>query len=151
LSSAGAGFIAQFEGFSATLYDDPAGHCTIGHGHLVHHGRCNGTEPVEFRNGITKDRGLELLASDAAKAASAVTQRVTVPLAQHQFDALVSFVFNVGAGAFAESTLLRELNSGRHDAVPRELDRWVKADGKTLPGLVRRRKAEGVLFAQGTY
>jgi GH24 family phage-related lysozyme (muramidase) len=151
LSSAGALFVAQFEGFSATLYDDPAGHCTIGYGHLVHHGRTNGTEPAEFRQGITKDRALELLADDSATAAAAVSRHVTVTLAQHQLDALVSFTFNVGAGAFGESTLLRELNAGRYDAVPRELNRWVKANGKTLPGLVRRRKAEGVLFAEGRY
>ena len=74
-----------------------------------------------------------------------------VPLAQHQFDALVSFVFNVGGGAFRESTLLRELNAGDYDAVPRELNRWVKAGGRTLPGLVRRRGAEGVLFSRGKY
>ena len=151
LSSAGAQFIAQFEGFSAALYDDPAGHCTIGYGHLVHHGRTNGTESAEFRQGITKDRALALLMGDAAKAAAAVTQRVKVPLTQHQLDALICFTFNVGAGAFAESTLLRELNAGHYDAVPRQLDRWVKANGKTLPGLVRRRKAEGALFAEARY
>jgi lysozyme len=151
LSDAGARFITQFEGFSATLYDDPAGHCSIGYGHLVHHGPANGTESAEFRRGITKDRALELLSADAAVAAAAVNQHVAVPLAQHQLDALVSFTFNVGTGAFGESTLLRELNAGRYDAVPRELDRWVKANGKTLPGLVRRRTAEGVLFAEGRY
>jgi GH24 family phage-related lysozyme (muramidase) len=151
LSDAGAHFIAQFEGFSSKLYDDPAGHCTIGYGHLVHHGRTNGTESAEFRAGITKERALELLTNDAAEAAAAIAQRVTVPLGQHQLDALVSFVFNVGAGAFADSTLLRELNAGRYDAVPGQLARWVKAGDKALPGLVRRRKAEGVLFAEGTY
>jgi lysozyme len=151
LSPAGVQFIARFEGFRGALYDDAAGHCTIGFGHLVHHGRTNGTEPAEFRKGISKERALELLADDAAKAAKAVVERVNVPLAQHQFDALVSFVFNLGAGAFAESTLLRELNAGRYDAVPPQLDRWVKAGGKTLQGLVRRRNAEGVLFSQGRY
>ena len=151
LSQAGVQFIARFEGFRGALYDDAAGHCTIGFGHLVHHGPSNGTESAEFRKGISRERALELLADDAAKAAAAVVERVKVPLAQHQFDALVSFVFNLGAGAFAESTLLRELNAGRYDAVPPQLDRWVKAGGKTLEGLVRRRKAEGVLFRQGRY
>jgi len=151
LSQAGAQFIARFEGFRGELYDDAAGHCTIGYGHLVHHGGCNGTESAEFRTGISKERALELLADDAAEAAKAVVERVTVPLAQHQLDALVSFVFNLGAGAFAESTLLRELNAGHYDAVPPQLDRWVKAGGKTLQGLVRRREAEGVLFSQGRY
>ena len=151
LSQAGVQFIARFEGFRGALYDDAAGHCTIGYGHLVHHGPTNGSESAEFRRGISKERALELLAADAANAAEAVVERVKVPLSQHQFDALVSFVFNLGAGAFAESTLLRELNAGRYDAVPPQLDRWVKAGGKTLQGLVRRRKAEGILFSQGKY
>ena len=151
LSQPGARFIARFEGFSARLYNDPAGHCTIGYGHLVHHGRCNGTEPAEFRRGITRQRALALLASDAAAPARAIDASVDVRLAQHQFDALVSFAFNVGVGAFRESTLLRKLNAGNYAAVPGELSRWVKAGGQTLPGLVRRRRAEGVLFRHGRY
>ncbi len=151
LTKAGAQFIARFEGFSAKLYDDPAGHCTIGYGHLVHHGRCNGSEPAEFRRGITEERALQLLRRDAAGAAAEIRRSARVPLSRHQFDALVSFVFNVGTGAFRDSTLLRELNAGRYDAVPGQLDRWVKAGGQTLPGLVRRRKAEGVLFSEGRY
>ena len=149
LSKKGARFIATFEGFRSELYDDPAGHCTIGCGHLVHHGRCDGSEPAEFRRGITRERALELLLEDASQAADAVNGSVRVPLNQHQFDALVSFVFNVGAGAFGESTLLKKLNEGRYQDVPKQLDRWVKAGGRTLEGLVRRRKAEGELFAEG--
>lgn len=149
LSKKGTRFIATFEGFRSELYDDPAGHCTIGCGHLVHHGRCDGSEPAEFRRGITRERALELLLEDAAQAADAVNGSVQVPLNQHQFDALVSFVFNVGAGAFGESTLLKKLNEGRYQDVPKQLDRWVKAGGRTLEGLVRRRKAEGELFAEG--
>ncbi len=149
LSKKGARFIATFEGFRSELYDDPAGHCTIGCGHLVHHGRCDGSEPAEFRRGITRERALELLLEDAAQAADAVNGSVHVPLNQHQFDALVSFVFNVGVGAFGESTLLKKLNEGRYQDVPKQLERWVKAGGRTLEGLVRRRKAEGELFAKG--
>lgn len=149
LSKKGARFIATFEGFRSELYDDPAGHCTIGCGHLVHHGRCDGSEPAEFRRGITRERALELLLEDAAQAADAVNGSVRVPLNQHQFDALVSFVFNVGVGAFGESTLLKKLNEGRYQDVPKQLDRWVKAGSRTLEGLVRRRKAEGELFAEG--
>jgi GH24 family phage-related lysozyme (muramidase) len=149
LSKAGARLIAGFEGFRAELYNDAAGHCTIGYGHLVHHGRCDGSEPAEFRKGITREQALDLLLEDAAQAADAVNRNVQVALSQDQFDALVSFVFNVGAGAFGESTLLRMLNEGRYDAVPKQLDRWVKADGRTLEGLVRRRKAEGALFREG--
>lgn len=151
LSDAGARFIAEFEGFRGRLYDDAAGHCTIGYGHLVHHGPCNGSEPAELRRGITRERGLELLQADAERAADTVRRKVTVPLDQQQFDALVSFVFNVGGGGFANSTLLRELNAGDYDAVAPQLARWVKAGGQTLAGLVRRRAAEGRLFAEGEY
>jgi lysozyme len=151
LSAQGARFIANFEGFRGDLYDDAAGHSTIGFGHLVHHGRTNGSEPEEFRRGITRERALELLRQDAQKCADELTSSVRVPLSQQQFDALVSFAFNVGVGAFRDSTLLRELNAGHYDAVPAQLDRWVKAGTRTLEGLVRRRKAEGVLFASGRY
>lgn len=149
LSKTGARFIAGFEGFRSDLYDDAAGHCTIGYGHLVHRGRRNGSEPPEFRRGITRERALELLLEDAAAAADAVNRSIKVTLNQHQFDALVSFVFNVGTGAFGSSTLLRKLNEGRYDAVPGQLDRWVKAGGRRLEGLARRRKAEAALFLEG--
>jgi lysozyme len=151
LSKSGANFIATFEGFRSELYNDAAGHCTIGYGHLVHHGRCDGSEPAEFRRGITRERTLELLQEDAKAAADAVNRSVVVPLTRPQFDALVSFVFNVGAGAFGESTLLRMLNEGRYRDVPRQLNRWVKANGRTLQGLVRRRAAEGELFKEGAF
>jgi GH24 family phage-related lysozyme (muramidase) len=151
LSRKGAAFVARFEGCILHLYDDPAGHCTIGIGHLVHHGRCDGREPAEFKSGITRERAFELLQQDAAEVAKAVVRHVTVPLKQHQFDALCSFGFNCGTGAIATSTLTRRLNAGEFAAVPHELNRWVKAGGQTLPGLVRRRKAEGQLFARGKY
>ncbi len=151
LSDDGAKFIARYEGFSPRLYDDPAGHCTIGYGHLVHLGKTNGSEPKEFREGITKERGLELLKEDAASAAAAVKDGVKVRLNQQQFDSLVSFVFNLGAGNFQSSTLLKKLNAGDYSAVPSELNRWVNAGGKQLAGLVTRRKAEGSLFTTGKY
>jgi GH24 family phage-related lysozyme (muramidase) len=151
LSDQGAQFIGRFEGFRAELYDDPAGHCTIGYGHLVHRGKCDGSEPAEFKKGITKKRALKLLQEDAASAAAAVEAKVTVPLNQQQFDALVSFVFNLGVGNFSSSTLLKVLNKKKYDEVPEQLDRWVLAGGKRLQGLVNRRKAEGVLFTTGDY
>jgi GH24 family phage-related lysozyme (muramidase) len=151
LSRKGAAFVARFEGIVLRLYNDPAGHCTIGVGHLVHHGRCDGSEPAEFRQGITRARAFELLQEDAAEVTRAIRRHVRVPLTQHQFDALCSFGFNCGTGAIATSTLTRRLNAGEYAAVPRELSRWVKAGGQTLPGLVRRRKAEGELFARGKY
>ena len=150
LSVAGVRLIAGFEGFRSDLYDDAAGHCTIGYGHLVHTGSCDGSESAEFRRGVTRERALEILGDDAASAATAVNDAVKVPLEQDQFDALTSFVFNVGSGAFRDSTLLRLLNEGKYDEVPEQLNRWVKAGSRTLPGLVTRRKTEGELFARGT-
>jgi GH24 family phage-related lysozyme (muramidase) len=151
LTERGAAFIGHFEGFSAKLYNDPAGHCTIGFGHLVHHGAINGSEPAAFKRGITRARALELLRADAKAAADAVNGNVKRPLKPHQRDALIDFTFNVGAGAFASSTLLKRLNQGEYAAVPAELNRWTLAGGKRLPGLVRRRQAEGELFSAGRY
>jgi lysozyme len=151
LSEAGAEFIAGFEGFSARLYEDIAGNCTIGFGHQVHPGKCDGSEPKEFRDGITRKRGLKLLQEDAATAADEINRSVTVRLNQTQFDALVSFVFNVGTGAFRDSTLLRRLNNKRYEDVPKQLNRWVFAGGEKLDSLIKRRKAEGRLFREGKY
>jgi lysozyme len=151
LSRKGAAFISRFEGIVLRLYNDPAGHCTIGIGHLVHHGRCDGSEPAEFRSGITRERAFQLLQEDAAEVARAIRRHVRVPLTQPQFDALCSFGFNCGTGAIATSTLTRRLNAGEYTAVPSELNRWVKSGGQTLPGLVRRRRAEGRLFGRGLY
>jgi lysozyme len=153
LSQRGAEFIARFEGCRLQLYNDPAGHCTIGIGHLVHHGRCNGSEPAEFKRGITLERAFELLEEDAAEVVAAMRRRVKVALTQPRFDALCSWGFNCGAGVFATSTLVRKLNAGDYASVRSELARWDKAGSppRPLPGLTRRRKAEGRLFAEGKY
>lgn len=152
VSADGLKFIAKHEGTRLSLYNDPAGHCTIGVGHLIHYGNCNGAaSEAEFRGGITESRALELLKSDVSKAVQAVNNLVKVPLNQNQFDALVSFTFNVGSGAFQSSDLLKKLNAGQYDAVPAELNRWNKGGGVVLPGLVTRRKDEGNLFRDGKY
>ncbi len=151
VSEAGLQFIAKHEGLRLNLYNDPAGHCTIGVGHLVHLGNCNGSEPAEFRSGISEQRAYELLRSDANTAVQAVKNLVQVPLNQAQFDALTSFTFNLGAGNLQQSDLLERLNNGEYDAVPAELNRWVYGGGVVLPGLVARRQAEGKLFSTGAY
>jgi lysozyme len=151
LSMKGAAFIGHFEGFRGALYNDPVGHCTIGFGHLVHRGPINGSEPAEFKKGISRERGLELLQQDASSCSEEISRSVKVKLTQPQADALISFAFNVGTGAFKESTLLKLLNQGDYDSVPAQLNRWTKASGRTLPGLVTRRKAEGALFREGRY
>lgn len=151
LSPRGAEFISRFEGCVLHLYNDPTNNATIGIGHLVHMGPINGSEPPEFRNGITRRRALELLQQDARSAAAAVSRLVSVPLQQHEVDALISFTFNSGEGALQTSTLRRRLNAGERAAVQSELRRWVFSQGKKLPGLVRRREAEGALFTEGKY
>ncbi len=76
----------------------------------------------------------------------AVNRLVTVPLTQNQFDALISFVFNLGIGNFRTSTLLKKLNAGDYTGAAKEFPPWVRADGKQLPGLIKRRDAEKALF-----
>ena len=148
ISPAGVRFIGRWEGFRGNLYNDPLGHCTIGFGHLVHRGNCDGSEPARFKRGVTRRRGLKLLRNDIADYQSAINDLVQVALNQHQFDALVSFAYNVGTGAFATSTLLRKLNRSDYQSVRSELMRWTNGG---LPGLVSRRRAEGELFRDGTY
>lgn len=149
LSEEGVRFIAQFEGWAEKPYNDPANHCTIGFGHLLHHGPCTASDAQEWGR-ISKEKGYELLRQDAAVAIKAIKQAVKVPLNQNEFDALVSFVFNVGSGAFASSTLLKKLNAGDRKAAADELLRWVYAGGKVLPGLQRRRQAERQLFLRAS-
>ena len=151
ISAAGAQFVAHFESFKPQLYNDSGGHCTIGIGTLVHRGPCDGTEPAEFKRGITRARAVELFTAHLEDAAATVRRLVKVPLTQTQFDALISFTYNVGGGAFGKSTLLRKLNQGDYVSVPSELARFVYSGGRIQPGLVRRRRSEGRLFKTGSY
>jgi lysozyme len=151
LSQPGAGFIARFEGCVLRMYNDPTNNATIGVGHLIHMGPINGREPPDFKRGITRQRALEMLMGDAGKASTGVHQLIKVQLNQHQLDALISFAFNCGTGSLAISTLRQKLNHGNYAAVPSELNKWVFSSGKRLPGLVRRRQAEGALFSHGKY
>lgn len=116
VSDQGLRFIADCEGAVKrgdrhVLYNDPVGHCTIGYGHLVHLGNCNGSEPEEFKRGLTEDEAIALKRQDARRFVGAINRLVTVPLTQNQFDALVSLVFNIGEGqgGFEGSTLRRRL------------------------------------------
>jgi GH24 family phage-related lysozyme (muramidase) len=147
LSDNGLRFIASFEGFIAHLYNDPAGYCTIGYGHLVHRGVCDGRRSEDvFRPSINLTEGRNLLKEDVRRFEDCVNRLVLRTLNQNRFDALVSFAFNVGCSAFKVSTLLRKLNNGEYHRVCDELMLWVHGGGNVLPGLVRRRKAECELF-----
>lgn len=151
LSSQAIDFIKQWEGFVNKMYNDPAGHCTIGYGTLLHRGNCDGRASEQpYAGAVTETKATELLAQEAGQFQQIINDKVSVPLTQNQNDALVSFAYNVGNGAFRNSTLLRLLNQGKYDAVPGELKKWTKArqNGNLvdLPGLVRRRAAEADLF-----
>lgn len=148
ISRAGLDVIVEFEQLEPEAYRDPVGLLTIGVGHLLTPAekrtgmlRIGGTD-MPWREGLTEELCYALLDQDCDVAERAVNGQILVPLAQGQFDALVVFTFNVGPGALAGSTLRRRLNAGDYVAVPAQMRRWVKAGGKTLRGLVRRREAE---------
>jgi len=141
----GLNLIKQFEGFSSHIYLDAAGLPTIGYGHLLHVG-----EAEMFKNGITESVAQALLIKDVLRAEQAVLRLITVPLTNGQFDALVSFTFNLGAGALQRSTLRRKVNLEEHADVPTEFLRWVWAGGKKLVGLAKRRKAEVTYYTETT-
>jgi lysozyme len=144
LSSRGLDLIAGYEGYRSRPYKPVAAepHWTWGFGHM-------GPDVPSPTSGKTISRrdALKLLRGDAKDAQGAVRRHVTVPLSQSEFDALTSFIFNVGAGAFADSTLLRLLNQRRRKRAAAQFARWVRgANGVPLLGLVRRRAAEAKLF-----
>lgn len=132
--------IKASEGFRAEHYKDSAGFLTVGYGHKLAHAGEVGTTPW------TEEHGSEVCAQDAEIAGQAVARLVAVALTQNQFDALTDFVFNLGSGRLAESTLLRLLNMAQYQRVPDELRKWVYGGGKVLPGLVTRRELEAELF-----
>jgi GH24 family phage-related lysozyme (muramidase) len=148
LTSQGASLLAEFEGKCNVLYDDPAGNCTIGIGHLVHEGSTSGCEGEDpFKAGLTDEECYQLfIDADVPRYEQPVVDLVTVPLYPSEFDALVSFTYNVGAGAFADSTLLSILNTGDYEGAAGEFGRWTLAGGQSLGGLVQRRAREAMYF-----
>ena len=139
-SAVGMELLKRSEGFRNSVYLDAAGLPTIGYGHRLLH-------PESFPDGIDDRQATELLASDLRDAEQAVERMVKVPLAQGQFDALVDFCFNLGAGRLAASTLLKMLNGGRYEAAAEQLLRWDIAGGQKNAGLKSRREAEFALWS----
>jgi lysozyme len=140
-STKGLSLTEQFEGCRLTAYQDQVGVWTIGYGH---------TGPdVTAGMTITIDAAQALLAKDVSSAADCVNNLVEVTLTQEEFDALVDFVFNLGAGAFRGSTMLRDLNAGDFTSAAAQFDMWDHAGGAVVAGLLRRRQAEAELFEGG--
>ncbi|WP_409244568.1 lysozyme [Enterobacter asburiae] len=141
-SEKGMALIKQFEGCKLTAYQDSVGVWTIGYGW---------TQPVDgkpIRAGMTikQETAERLLKTGLVSYESDVSRLVKVVLTQGQFDALVSFTYNLGARSLSTSTLLRKLNAGDYAGAADEFLRWNKAGGKVLNGLTRRREAERALF-----
>ena len=139
VSDSGRDDIRQREGVRLQAYRDVGGEWTIGYGHL-------GAQEGDV---ISRERAEELFEEDLAEASDAVTRLVNVDLTQDQFDALTSFVYNIGQGAFAESTLLRELNAGNYETAASEFERWNHVNGEINDGLTARRLSERVQFESG--
>ncbi|WP_418894708.1 lysozyme [Limibacterium fermenti] len=140
-STRGIALIKEFEGFRPKAYLCPAGIPTIGYGH---------TKGVKPGDTISERQGEQFLREDLA-ASERVINALSLPLSQNQFDALVSFVFNVGSGNFTRSTLLKKVRVNTNDpSIAGEFERWNKARVNgvltVLPGLVRRRKAESDVY-----
>ncbi|KAL8730568.1 MAG: hypothetical protein Q9166_004022 [cf. Caloplaca sp. 2 TL-2023] len=140
LSANGVDFIAGFEGFRANFYNDAAGVRTIGYGHACQTaGECD-----NIKAPITEAEGKRILNSDADEFEKCVNEDVTVAINQNQFDALVSFAFNLGCGNLAN--IAKTLNANDFSGATAQMKKYVNAGGEALPGLVRRRNAEVDLF-----
>lgn len=138
-SRAGLGLVKSFEGCKLSAYLCPAGVPTIGYGR---------TTGVKLGQRITQAQADAWLLQEYDEFERKVRALVRVPLTANQLGALVSFAYNVGTGALASSTLLRLLNGGDYAGAAAQFARWTKAGGRTLAGLVRRRKAEADLFVR---
>lgn len=137
-SEAGISLIKRFEGCRLKAYSDIVGVYTIGYGH---------TGGVKLGTIITEEEAEALLKRDLKRFELSIARLITRRLTQNQFDALVSFCFNLGAGALQRSTLRQKINRMEDSEVPAEFMKWSKAGGRVVPGLLRRRKAEAEFYA----
>ena len=140
ISNKGLDLIKFYEGLELEAYKCAAGVLTIGYGW---------THDVKEGDTITEERAEELLREGIVQYENAVDDLVDVPLEQHQFDALVSWVYNLGKANLAASTLLKKVNAQEYDEVPEQIKRWNKAGGKVLEGLIKRRESEAHLWSTG--
>jgi lysozyme len=148
ISQEGVTLIKHYEGCpkdadgNAVAYRCPANKPTIGYGSL----KLKDGTPVEDNMTITMEEAEELLAHELKEYEGYINNIVTVPLKQNEFDALVSWVFNLGPSNLKSSTMLKVLNAGKYQEVPEQIKRWNKVNGKVNEGLVKRRKSEALLF-----
>ena len=136
-SHEGLALIKKFEGLELTAYQCSAGVWTIGYGH---------TKGVQPGDEWSQSHAEHMLEVELEEYEGYINNAVKVALSQNQFDALVSWVYNLGPANLSASTMLKVLNSGEYEDVPAQMKRWNKAGGKVLEGLIRRREAEACLF-----
>jgi lysozyme len=140
----GASLVKRFEGLRLTAYQDVAGLWTVGYGHLVRPGeRFHPYGPVKT---ITEEEASALLAADMTAARNAIASAVRVELTGSERAALESLAFNIGSGAFANSTLVKKLNAGDREGAADQFLVWNRAGGQVVQGLVNRRAAERTEF-----
>ena len=137
ISQEGLSLIKKFEGLELTAYQCSAGVWTIGYGH---------TKGVQEGDEWSESHANDMLEIELEEYESYINDCVEVSLSQNQFDALVSWVYNLGPANLKSSTMLKVLNLGDFPKVPEQIKRWNKAGGKVLQGLIRRREAEALLF-----
>lgn len=138
-SQRGLSLIKSFEGLRLQAYQDSVGVWTVGYGT---------TRGVSAGMSITKEQAERMLLNDVQRFEPELGKLVKVALNQNQWDALMSFVYNLGAANLASSTLLKLLNRGDYQGAADQFSRWVNAGGKRLEGLVKRRAAERALFLE---
>jgi lysozyme len=144
LNNAGYQLICEFEGLRLKPYLCSAKISTIGYGNTYYP---DGKRVTLLDKEITKEYAFEIFKVIADKFARRVLSMVKKPLTQNQFNALVSFAYNVGTGAFSTSTLLKKVNANPNDLTIRnEFARWIRANGKIVNGLVNRRKKESDVY-----
>jgi len=137
ISDEGLELIKKFEGCETKAYQDSVGVWTIGYGH---------TKNVKENDEISEDYAMSMLKEEIVEYEQYIENLIDISLSQCEFDALCSWVYNLGPTNLKESTLLKELNHANFERVPDEIKRWNKAGGKVLDGLKRRREAEALLF-----
>jgi lysozyme len=137
ISQRGIDLIKRFEGCELEAYQDLVGKWTIGYGH---------TKEVSEGMRITKDQAEHMLTEELKEFEGYINNYVFVDLQQNAFDALVSWVYNLGPTNLRNSTMLKVLNAGKYTEVPYQMKRWNRAGGRVSKGLTRRREAEARLF-----
>ena len=146
VSDKGIELIKKFEGLSLKPYICPSGHSTIGYGNTFYE---DGSKVTMSDKLITPERATAMLKVVVSQFAVGVAKLITFKgVSQHQFDALVSFAYNVGLGNLKSSTLLKRVNKNEMELASMEFKKWDKAGGKVLAGLTKRREAEAMLFRE---